>query len=236
MMATKCGCYLILFSFAVSLFPAPSNGQHEGHQMPPAKKAPSKTPAKGKADQKAMPMEHQGHQMPGKPGEMQPGMKMDGMEMMAHFAGIPHMREGSGTSWQPDSTPLQAQHQMKGLWQIMQHYNGFLSYDHQGGRRGNDQVNGIGCYMLMASRPMGKGELMLRTMLSPEPLTVGKHGYPLLFQTGESVHGRPLVDSQHPHDLFMELAARYRHEIGNKTAAFLYVAPSGEPVWRASRL
>src|SRR5207237_1081773 len=82
----------------------------------------------------------------------------------------------------------------------------------QSGPRGDDQVNGIGWYMLMGSRPLGKGELMLRTMLSPEPLTVGKHGYPLLFQSGEAVNGRPLVDFQHPHDLFMELAARYRRE------------------------
>lgn len=153
----------------------------------------------------------------------------EGMEGMEAFASIPMSREASGTSWQPDSTPMHAEHRMSGLWRVMQHWNGFLSYDNQNGPRGNDQVNGIGWYMLMASRPVGKGELMVRTMLSPEPLTVGKHGYPLLFQSGESVHGKPLVDAQHPHDLFMELAARYRHPLGEKTSAFLYVAPSGEP-------
>ena len=37
---------------------------------------------------------------------------------------------------------------------------------------------------------------------------MGARGYPNLFATGEVANGRPLVDRQHPHDLFMELAAR----------------------------
>ena len=47
---------------------------------------------------------------------------------------------------------------------------------------------------------------MLRSMLSLEPLTVGKK-YPELFQTGETIGGRPIIDAQHPHDFFMEIAA-----------------------------
>ncbi len=154
---------------------------------------------------------------------------MEGMMGMEAFAGIPMTREASGTSWQPDSTPMHAHHEMKGLWRIMQHYNAFLSYDHQNGPRGNDQVNGIGWYMLMASRPLGRGDLMLRIMLSPEPATTTARGYPLLFQSGEAYHGQPLVDRQHPHDFFMEVAGRYRYALDAQTAAFLYLAPSGEP-------
>jgi hypothetical protein len=202
---------------------------------------------------RAWSQEHQ-HGAPGQPPTSSPGatkgddgmkgpseemdqshhMHMGGMDQMGgmpmeSFAGIPMTREASGTSWQPESTPMHARHTMSGLWRTMQHYNGFLSYDNQSGPRGGDQVNGIGWYMLMASRPLGKGELMLRTMLSPEPASIGNRGYPLLFQSGEAFHGQPLVDRQHPHDLFMELAARYRHAIDNRTAAFVYLAPSGEP-------
>ena len=36
-----------------------------------------------------------------------------------------------------------------------------------------------------------------------------RRGYPFLLQTGESYKGVPLRDRQHPHDLFMELSARY---------------------------
>lgn len=157
---------------------------------------------------------------------MQEGMP--GMDMDA-FAGIPMSREASGTSWQPDSTPAHTNHRMTGLWRVMEHYNAFLTYDNQNGPRGDDQVNSLNWYMLMATRPLGKGELTLRSMFSLEPLTVGKHGYPLLFQNGESVNGKPLVNNQHPHDLFMELAGRFRLTLDSKTAAFLYVAPSGEP-------
>jgi hypothetical protein len=155
----------------------------------------------------------------------------EGMEGMGQdaFAGIPMQRGASGTSWQPDSTPMHAEHRQSGLWRVMQHYNGFLSYDYQSGPRGGDQINGIGWYMVMASRPVGRGELMLRTMLSPEPATVGARGYPLLLQSGEAYHGQPLVDRQHPHDFLMEVAARYRYALDEKTAAFLYAAPSGEP-------
>src|SRR5207237_7797222 len=46
---------------------------------------------------------------------------------------------------------------------------------------------------------------------------------------GQSYGGKPLVDRQHPHDFFMEVAARYRHPIARNTALSLYVAPSGEP-------
>ena len=116
-----------------------------------------------------------------------------------------------------------------GRWNLMTHYNAFLSYDRQEGPRGDYQYNSTNWVMLMASRPVGKDQLMLRTMLSLEPLTVTPGGYPLLFQSGEQYHGKPLVDRQHPHDLFMELAAKYTHPLGKDSAAFLYAAPSGEP-------
>jgi hypothetical protein len=65
-------------------------------------------------------------------------------------------------------------------------------------------------------------------MLSLEPATIGKK-YPELFQTGETIGGRPIVDAQHPHDFFMELAAEYAHPINATTTAYLYAAPVGDP-------
>jgi len=35
--------------------------------------------------------------------------------------------------------------------------------------------------------------------------------------------------SQHPHDLFMEVAALYKQGLGDDLALQLYVAPAGEP-------
>jgi len=155
---------------------------------------------------------------------------MDGhsMEEMS-FAGIPESRLASGTAWQPDVTPMHGFHRKFGEWAVMTHFNVFLNYDHQSGPRGEDQFNSTNWLMLMASRPVGRGELTFRTMLSLEPWTTTDEGYPMLFQTGEVFRGAPLIDRQHPHDLFMELAALYRHKVAEKTFVSLYVAPSGEP-------
>jgi len=66
-------------------------------------------------------------------------------------------------------------------------------------------------------------------MMSLEPLTVGKRGYPLLLQTGETGDGvTHLIDRQHPHDLFMELAGSWSVSDANGSA-FVYAGLPGEP-------
>src|SRR6185369_8857724 len=45
----------------------------------------------------------------------------------------------------------------------------------------------------------------------------------------EVLDGRPLIDRQHPHDLFMQLAAVWRVPLGPATGLTFAGAPSGEP-------
>ncbi|MGH7664630.1 MAG: hypothetical protein ACRENI_10105 [Gemmatimonadaceae bacterium] len=144
--------------------------------------------------------------------------------------GIPMTRDGSGTTWLPDASPMNAYHFTVGAWELMAHGVAYLQYDRQYSDRGDDQFGSINWGMLMASRNVGRGWLQLRTMLSAEPWTIGSEGYPLLLQTGETFNGEPLHDRQHPHDLFMELAALYEREIAPGLAMQLYLAPVGEPV------
>jgi len=66
-------------------------------------------------------------------------------------------------------------------------------------------------------------------MLSLDPATVTNRGYPLLLQNGESYRGQPLVDRQHPHDFWMELAVMYERAIARTIGVTIYAAPSGEP-------
>jgi hypothetical protein len=140
------------------------------------------------------------------------------------------MRDASGTSWQPESTPMSGYHFAKGSWMFMVHGFADLVYDHQGGPRGDDDVFGPSMAMLMARRSAGHGTLGLRAMLSLDPATVGTRGYPLLLQTGETADGKtPLVDRQHPHDLFMELSASYSLPFREHGAVFGYLAYPGEP-------
>lgn len=138
-------------------------------------------------------------------------------------------REGSGTSWQPDSTPMEGIHNMRGAWMSMIHGFADAIYDHQGGPRGDTKTFSTSMLMLMARRELGDGALGLRFMASTDPL-MGKSGYPLLFQTGETANGRdPLIDRQHPHDLLMEAAVTYSVDFSPRTALFVYAGLPGEP-------
>jgi hypothetical protein len=160
--------------------------------------------------------------------KMEP-MQHGGMHEMMAFAGISQTQEASGTAWEPSATAMYAIQKMSGRWALMVHYNAFLAYDRQDGPRGDYQVNSINWAMLEARRPVKEDQLRLRVMLSLEPLTTTPAGYPLLFQSGESYDGKPLVDRQHPHDFWMELSALYRHQLGKVSGLSLYAAPSGEP-------
>ena len=125
-------------------------------------------------------------------------------------------REASGTAWQPEATPMEGLHFMRGDWRFMLH--GFADgvYDHQGGHRGDRKFYSPNMVMGMAQHPLGPGTFGLRTMLSLEPATVGKSGYPELLQTGETGDGiHPLIDRQHPHDRSEQ---ERRHRRGPKAA------------------
>lgn len=143
--------------------------------------------------------------------------------------GISMDRFGSGTTWIPDAAPLPSTHFMAGGWDLMLHGFLFLQYIDQGGPRGDSQFGSINWAMLMASHDFAGGKLTLRVMPSLDPATVGRCGYPLLLQSGETCHGLPLVDRQHPHDFWMELAAQYERELTRDVALLVYAAPAGEP-------
>lgn len=158
--------------------------------------------------------------------------QMDGRDhMMPAMLGPYGMnREASGTSWQPDSSPMYGSMLHAGDWSGMAQGYATLVHDRQGGPRGDGKTFVESMAMAMANRPVGdRGRLGLRAMLSLDP-AMGRDGYPLLFATGETADGTTgLVDRQHPHDLFMELAASYSHDLGRGRAAFLYAGLPGEP-------
>ena len=112
----------------------------------------------------------------------------------------------------------------------MAHATADLVATDQGGPRGDEKVFASNMLMGMAQRPLGgSGTLGLRVMLSAEPATIGEEGYPLLLQTGETADGEnPLIDRQHPHDLFMELAGSLSLARGGRSV-FLYGGLPGEP-------
>lgn len=158
----------------------------------------------------------------------------DGMPQMMHGmhegkAAMPAAREASGTSWLPDETPMYALHAQAGGWMLMAHGNAFVQYLDEGGDRGDRQAGSVNWVMGMADRAVGGGHLGLRAMLSLEPWTIRGCGYPDLLASGETCKGAPIHDRQHPHDLFMELAATYDRPIAGGVRLQLYGGPAGEP-------
>ena len=236
-------CTLLLVSVTTSL------AQHQGHTMPAPRPTPAATPTGPKSTPAATPtptespeekqanptpmtMDHGAHGSESM--EMGPVLIMHGDDMFVRVGGsetnlLPMGRMGSGTSWQPASTQMNMLHRQAGDWLVMFHYNATIGVNGQGGPRGVTKFESANWFMPEAIRRAGKGTLDLRGMLSFEPFTFPPGGSPLLFQTGETYKGEPLIDRQHPHDLVMELSATYTMPLGEKGTWFTYFGYPGEP-------
>ena len=139
------------------------------------------------------------------------------------------MHASSGTSVEPISTPHDMLMKHLGAWMLMFHGVAFVNSQQQTGPRGGDKVFGTSWFMPMVQRSLGPGTFTGRVMLSLDPATITNRRYPELFQVGETAYGNPIVDGQHPHDFFMELALLYDLKLGENTLLSFYGAPVGDP-------
>ena len=165
-------------------------------------------------------------------GQGQPAQamqNMQGMTMDETASSMPSFHASSGTSWQPASVPENTWMVSRGKWDLMLHGTVFLTYNQQGGPRGAGKAESVNYVMAMEQHRLGSGTLLLRQMFSAESLTSPHPGFPLLFQTGETYHGQPLVDHQHPHNVFAELSVLYTVPVSEKVSWLFYGGPSAEP-------
>jgi hypothetical protein len=139
------------------------------------------------------------------------------------------MNMASGTAENPHSAPMPMMMPRFGSWDVMFMGQAFIVDTQQSGPRGGDKLYSANAFMVSALHPLGQGSVMLETMLSLEPATVTNRSYPLLFQTGETAYGKPLVDAQHPHNFIMGLGVHYARPLGGDTTLQLYYAPVGDP-------
>jgi hypothetical protein len=211
----------------------PGHQDPPGHQHPPEHSPPAEPPSGERPTAHEHPPEHP--QEPARPPAHQHHDPADTGAHAGHlehglFGPYPLSRDASGTAWQPDLAPHEGLHGIRGPWSWMAHAHAAVVFTDQGGPRGESELYSVNMLMGSARRALGAGTLGLRGMLSLEPATVGAEGYPLLLQTGETADGvTPLVDRQHPHDLFMELAASYSHPVSATSSVFLYLGLPGEP-------
>jgi hypothetical protein len=170
----------------------------------------------------------QNQDMAGMHHEHHPGMDAS-MPAMDMSTDLPSPHAGSGTSWEPASVPAHMWMTSPAGWDIMAHGALSVSYNQQGGPRGVGKAESVNWIMFMEQHRFAGGSLMFRQMFSAEALTAPPPGFPELFQTGETYHGMPLVDHQHPHNVFAELAVYYSHPLTERTSWFVYGGPSAEP-------
>lgn len=238
--------HLLAALAGAALLPAPALAQdHSAHQHPapepaaPAAPAPQPTPEAEtpapsgtmdgmKMDHGAMDhgaMDHmQMDHAPAAPATTPAAPAHDHGAMAQETAFAP----GSGTSRLPGNDGgMAGLHAMTGDWMLMAHGYVSAQYTDHSGPRGDDKLYAVSMGMFMAERDTGFGKVQLRSMFSLDPM-MSNRGYPNLFATGETAQGLALVDRQHPHDLFMELAARVDFDLGG-ASAYLYGGPVGEP-------
>jgi hypothetical protein len=169
----------------------------------------------------------QGHT--GAAGEHADEMMQMSMQSSINIAD-PMTREGSGTSWRPDSTPMYGRMFMLDGDMLMLHGAIFPRYTNVSTPRGDDRIDAPNWIMAMYSHPLSDStQLGMRLMMSLDPLTEGGRGYPLLFQSGESWHDQPLHDRQHPHDLFDEFSVSLSQKFDHDFSGYFYFGCPGEP-------
>jgi hypothetical protein len=144
-------------------------------------------------------------------------------------------REASGTSWFPDETPMYGIQRKVGNWELMLHGAAFAQFlyepgdKHRTGGFSNRQASSVNWMMAMARRPLGSARVGLRAMASVEPWTVSDCGFINFLASGEMCEGDTIHDRQHPHDLFMEVAADYDRPLRGSLRWQLYAGLAGEP-------
>jgi hypothetical protein len=114
-------------------------------------------------------------------------------------------------------------------WHLSWHGYAFLDSNRQDGPSGSRDFESINHFMVMAERPLGAWTMELLGTFSLEPATVPPEGSPLLFQRGETYGGTLLIDKQHAHDLFAQLAAAWTRPLGARQSLRLYAGLRGEP-------
>ena len=137
------------------------------------------------------------------------------------------------TSAASAQTPSPPDHDMSAMnmsrWNLA--FDGvlFTTFNKQGGPRGDKQFRSQNWFMTMGTRQRPHGTLTLSAGVSGEPFTVGIAGYTEIFHVGEAYRNLQVTDRQHPHDLFMQLAAAWRVPVGNQVSFTAAGGAVGEP-------
>ena len=147
------------------------------------------------------------------------------------FAAIVFGLVASLATAQEPADPMVAMERMPAMdhWMWMVHGWAYLNYNDQGGPSGGDDFESQNHVMGMATHSFLGGKLTFYGTFSLEPATIPEPGSHELFQVGETNDGVLLVDYQHPHDFFIQLAGAWQKTFGPGFGLRFYAAAVGEP-------
>ena len=149
------------YSIAIMLvFVVASHAQHEHHHMADTTKPGNKE----KHDMNKMDTGMHAHHM------------MSQMPSHAYSRNLPMNRNGSGTSWLPDATPMYMIMKTGNKTDWMFHGNVFLRYTNtdifNNGNRGSDKFDAPNWFMAMMNHKVGKKGLLNATAMMITPITL----------------------------------------------------------------
>lgn len=141
---------------------------------------------------------------------------MDGMDMkkMNHHMSMSHVyslnlpmsRNGSGTGWLPDASPMYGYMFHTPKWMYMLHGNLFLRYNNQDfsnkGTRGNSKIDAPDWVMFMGQHKVAQNGLFHFSIMSSLDAVTGSNGYPLLFQAVKRIKENRLLTGSIPMTFF----------------------------------
>ncbi|HYO81800.1 MAG TPA: hypothetical protein VES20_10385, partial [Bryobacteraceae bacterium] len=156
---------LLLWTANATAQEAPKPQHHDHHQHGAAKEPEKKADA------------HAGHTMDAGEtnGNHHAAPNMTGMDhnTMDHStlnpAGMFLMGQSSGTAFQPSAWPMPMMMTRAGDWNFMWMGQAFLVDTQQSGPRGRDKFYAANWGMLSGVRRIGRGSLMIRSMVSLDP-------------------------------------------------------------------
>jgi hypothetical protein len=142
------------------------------------------------------------------------------------------MNLASGTSVNAAAWPMPMVMTHFGSWNTMFMGDGFIVDTQQSGPRGGDKSYSPNWFMASTAHRVGtRGAFQVDLMLRLEPATITRERYPLLFQTGETAYGKPIVDGQHPHNFIMALGFHYvGQRLRGRQARFVEASPFHPPL------
>jgi hypothetical protein len=101
---------------------------------------------------------------PAPQSSMQPMQQMSMRMMPPGPLGSEDTRDGSGTSWLPDESPMSGAMHQAGPWMLMLHGNAFLQYVRTNEARGDHEVGSVNWLMGMAEREVRGGRLTVHAI------------------------------------------------------------------------